>query len=149
MELRDGKYLYCSLNHLFRAIFLTCLVIGYYLTTKHTIHIIISYQTLFQYHTSKQKHKSIKHNMILRTWSKGQKGLRQSCPNKGYNNYTVDWMKLNWRRGIVEIWWASMSGVPGSKPGNSRFWVLIFYILTLLLVLCFCIVIVMLNYWDV
>ena len=46
----------------------------------------ISYQTLFQYHTSKQRHK--KHNMILRTWSKGQKGLRQSCPNKGFNKYT-------------------------------------------------------------
>ena len=26
--------------------------------------------------------------MILRTLSKGQKGLRQSCPNKGFNNYT-------------------------------------------------------------
>ena len=26
--------------------------------------------------------------MILRTWSKGQKGMRQSCPNKGFNTYT-------------------------------------------------------------
>ena len=25
--------------------------------------------------------------MILRTLSKGQKGLRQSCPNKGFNKY--------------------------------------------------------------
>ena len=52
----------------------------------------ISYQTLFQYHhTSKQRHK--KHNMILRTWSKVQKGLRQSCPNKGFNKYTETYKK--------------------------------------------------------
>ena len=48
--------------------------------------IIISYQTLFQiYHTSKQEHKA-QHDiedMIQRP-----KGLRQSCPNKGFNKYT-------------------------------------------------------------
>ena len=44
---------------------------------------LISYQTLFQYHTSKQNHKT-QHD--IEDMIKGQKGLRQSCPNKGFNN---------------------------------------------------------------
>ena len=43
------------------------------------IFIIILYQTLFQYHTTKQTGIK-KHNMILRTWSKGHKGLRKITP---------------------------------------------------------------------
>ena len=34
--------------------------------------------------------------MILRTWSKGQKCLRQSCPNKGYNNYTETYQNIHY-----------------------------------------------------
>ena len=47
---------------------------------------IISYHHIKLYFI--HQNKSIKHNMILRTWSKGQKGQRQSCPSKGFNKYT-------------------------------------------------------------
>ena len=64
-------YTLCKIMYTYESIFLTC----------H----IISFQNLFQYYTSKQKHKR---HMILRTWSKGPKGLKQSCRNKDFKKYT-------------------------------------------------------------
>ena len=36
------------------------------------------------------QNKSIKHNMMLRTWSKGQKGLRQACPNRALTKVSTN-----------------------------------------------------------
>ena len=66
------------------------------LFTNILLHLVFLYPeiTIYFFHHIKlyfniiHQNKSIKHNKILRTWSKGQNSLRQSCPNKGFNKYT-------------------------------------------------------------
>ena len=53
----------------------------------------LSYQTLFQYHTSKQKHKN-----TTWYWGHDQKAIKawdNSCPNKGFNKKTNKQTKKN------------------------------------------------------